>query len=135
MSFAVAGEEVLAAGVALPVHLRRIWQERTTIGPAKALALSVLRQAAADLGKFGPARQMHRKLYLDAYAWVSSGDRRWPYSFLNLCNALQLSPESVRVELVGDAPSRRAGPFESLSGDGRFESPHSRGRRSGINRA
>ncbi len=31
---------------------------------------------------------------------LASADRSWPYSFLNLCGAFRLSPDSVRAELL-----------------------------------
>ncbi len=38
----------------------------------------------------------------DAYDWVVSDDCRWPFSFRNVCQFLELSPESVRQELFRD---------------------------------
>lgn len=34
-----------------------------------------------------------------AFAYVASTDRRWPFSFENLCEALGLDPSSLRQEL------------------------------------
>jgi hypothetical protein len=70
------------------------------------LAVSVLGQAANDLQNFRFARRRRQqRLYREAYDWIASSDRSWPYAFPNLCDALRLSTESVRAKLLGDAPS------------------------------
>jgi hypothetical protein len=74
-------------------------------GPHVALAKGVLVQAKQDLRRFrgGPDR-VGREMYRDAYSWVASNDFAWPYSFLNVCEALGLSPEVQRAELLADTP-------------------------------
>jgi hypothetical protein len=69
----------------------------------RELADGVLKQAARDLRRFhGAVSAIERELYLDAYRWVMSDDFSWPFSFLNVCGLLNLSPEDVRQELVSD---------------------------------
>src|SRR5947199_7943340 len=83
------------------------------LSPEKAMAGSVLRQAAYDLRRFrGATSGVERELYLDAYDWVSADDFSWPYSFVNICQSLHLSPEVARRELLEDAS---LGPFGYLS--------------------
>jgi hypothetical protein len=68
------------------------------------LAAGVLKQAAQDLRRFhGAASAVERELYLDAYHWAISDDCSWPFSFLNVCQLLNLAPESLRQELLTDA--------------------------------
>jgi len=68
------------------------------------LAAGVLKQAAQDLRRFhGATSAIERELYLDAYRWVISDDCSWPFSFLNVCQLLNLAPESLRQELLNDA--------------------------------
>lgn len=43
-----------------------------------------------------------REIYADAYSWVASDDLWWPYSFLNVCEALGLSSEFLRAELLAN---------------------------------
>jgi hypothetical protein len=72
--------------------------------PVKALAAGVLKQAAHDLRRFRSAtRGEGRELYLDAWSWVMANDFSWPLSFLNVCQSLNLVPEVVRMDLLGDA--------------------------------
>jgi hypothetical protein len=77
-------------------------------GPEGMLAAGVFCQAANDLQKFRyERRHTGQLLYREARDWVASNDRSWPYSFLNLCDALHLAPEIVRAELLGDDSSSR----------------------------
>jgi hypothetical protein len=149
MSFGVVREDFLAAEVALPEQFQQIWHQSTTVMPARALALGVLRQAMDDLRRFRDARRPSwRPLYTDAHQWVMSDDGRWPYSFLNLCDVLQLSPESVRAGLLGDASSISSTPIRApkprplranspggLPGTRHLKRRRTRKRLSGIHRA
>jgi len=63
----------------------------------KDLAAGVLKQAGLDLRRFhGATSAVERELYLDAYSWVISDDSSWPFSFLNVCQLLNLTPDIVR---------------------------------------
>lgn len=67
------------------------------------LAAGILKQAVQDLRRFhGATTAVERELYLDAYRWLTSDDSSWPFSFLNVCQLLHLSPEAVRAEQLGD---------------------------------
>ena len=67
------------------------------------LAAGILAQARRDLRRFhGATRAVERELYRDAYDWVISDSCRWPFSFRNVCEMLNLMPENVRRELFRD---------------------------------
>jgi hypothetical protein len=69
----------------------------------RELAAGVLKQAEQDLRRFHAALSaIERELYLDAYRWVMSDDSTWPFSFLKVCQLLDLVPEDVRQDLIGD---------------------------------
>src|SRR5258708_20823059 len=69
----------------------------------KDLAAGILKQAGLDLRRFhGATSAVEREFYLDAYRWVMSDDCSWPFSFLNVCQVLNLAPETVREEVLGD---------------------------------
>jgi hypothetical protein len=81
-------------------------QQPPPLSPEKAMAGSVLRQAASDLRRFRDAMSgVERQLYLDAYDWVTADNFSWPYSFVNICQSLNLAPEAARTELLVDASS------------------------------
>src|SRR5438094_2384621 len=72
--------------------------------PEKGLAAGVLKQAAHDLRRFrGATKGFRRELYLDASSWITANDFSWPYSFVNVCKLLDLSPDVVRAEVLADA--------------------------------
>ena len=67
------------------------------------LAAKILKQAAVDLRRFhGVTSAIERELYFDAHHWVTSDDCSWPFSFLNVCQLLNLAPEAAREELFRD---------------------------------
>ena len=69
----------------------------------KDLATGILKQAALDLRRFhGASSAVEREFYLDAHRWVISDDCSWPFSFLNVCQTLNLAPETVREDVLGD---------------------------------
>jgi len=69
----------------------------------KDLAAGILKQATLDLRRFhGGTSAVEREFYLDAYRWVISDDCSWPFSFLNVCQLLNLAPETIREEMLGD---------------------------------
>ena len=72
--------------------------------PERALAAGVLRQAANDLRRFRNSEDaVGREMHSDARSWFNSNDTAWPYSYLNVCQSLGLSPEDIRDEVFADA--------------------------------
>src|SRR5207245_7438704 len=66
------------------------------------LAAGILKQAALDLRRFHDATsEIEREFYVDAYRWVMSDDCSRPFSFLSVCQVLNLAPETVREEVLG----------------------------------
>ena len=69
----------------------------------RELASGILKQAVLDLRRFhGASSAVEREFYLDAHRWVTSDDSSWPFSFLNVCQTLNLAPGTVREEVLGD---------------------------------
>src|SRR6266516_7101682 len=78
--------------------------EPPEVTPEKGLAAGVLKQAAHDLRRFDTATTgLKRELYLDAYSWITANDFSWPYSFMNVCKLLDVSPDVIRTEVLADA--------------------------------
>ncbi len=69
----------------------------------REMAAGVLKQATKDLRRFRRIKStIGRELYLDACRWLTANEYSWPFSFLNVCQLLNLAPETVRQELIGD---------------------------------
>src|SRR3954465_12256076 len=65
------------------------------------LAAGILLQARRDLRNYRASRiAAEQGLYLDAYSWVVSDNRSWPFSFVNVCERRGLQPEEIRQELL-----------------------------------
>jgi hypothetical protein len=74
---------------------------RSTDCVEKILAASALCQAVEDLQKFQyERRDAGQMLYQEVCNWITSNDSSSPYSFLNLCGALDLAPDRLRAELL-----------------------------------
>ena len=72
--------------------------------PEAVLAAAVLKLAFEDLQKHrGSSNVRNRRAFREAYVWVASNERRWPFSFLNVCDMLDLSPQTLRSKLLTDS--------------------------------
>jgi hypothetical protein len=102
-------DDILIPEAALPTQFGDIWHKTRAITPERALALAVVWEAVLDLGKYRFAkRRRQQRLYWEAYEWVTADDRAWPFSFVNLCDILGLTPDPVRKQLLGEMlPARQ----------------------------
>ena len=63
----------------------------------RRLMLAVLQDAVECYQKYALARDPRgRLLFEDAYDWIESGEREWPFSYENICEVLGLNPEYIR---------------------------------------
>jgi len=93
---------LIASEAALPVQFHDIWHRTRYVAPERALVLSVVWQAVIDLQKYQFAvRRRQQRLFMEAYRWVQSGDRQWPYSFENIAEMLNVDSERLRRQLIG----------------------------------
>ena len=101
--------EGLAPEPALPTQFHDLWHRTQRIAPEPRLALAVLQLAVVDLLKYCNAEDEHeRRLYRKAHLWITSSDRSWPYSYVNLCEAICISPEHLRERVLGADETQRA---------------------------
>ena len=102
MSPVIIPEELIASEPALPVQFHEIWHKTRYVSPERSLLLSVVWQVILDLQKYRFAtRRRQQRLYMDAYRWVISDDRHWPYAFRNVAELLNVDAERLRAELLG----------------------------------
>ncbi|MGH7788610.1 MAG: hypothetical protein ACRERC_17195 [Candidatus Binatia bacterium] len=100
-------EEYLPHVILHPVQFQEIWSGEPH-RPEKELAAAVIENAASDLRNFRYARKRRRqRLYWQAYQWVASDSREWPYSFINLCEFLRVSPAALRQRMLADEEPRQ----------------------------
>jgi len=89
-----------------PAQFHELWcgtQERSA---EFKLALAVLEQAVEDLQRHrGASAPEPQRLYVQARRWVASNDRRWPYSFANVCDMLNMSCGRMRTKLLAEHPT------------------------------
>ena len=109
-------ERTVSPDQVLPVQFHAIWQHSRSMCPERELAAAVLAQAAFDIEKYrGKPQSRSRRLHREAYNWVASDDRRWPYSFLNLCDALGISAAVLRVRLLREPQQGRPLPVSKAA--------------------
>ena len=81
-------------------------------GPApgeKRLMRAVLKDALELLFKWdGTEDRRGGRLLAETQRWLGSDDTRWPFSFLNVCDALGLDPSCVQKGLARCLAARRA---------------------------
>lgn len=96
-------DAVLASEATLPAQFHDLWYKSRAVSPERALALAVLWETVSDLDRYRFAkRRRGQRLFWEAYRWLMANDRSWPFSFVNLCEAIGLSSEAVREQLLGD---------------------------------
>jgi hypothetical protein len=69
--------------------------------PERRLMMAVLARALLDLQTHAGTGTLRASRHLaEVEAWFASDDDSWPFSFVNLCHALDLDAASVRSRLV-----------------------------------
>ena len=66
----------------------------------KRLMFAVLLDAVECFKKFAPLRpsRSHR-FFKDAEEWIFENNHEWPFSFINICEAVGINPRHVRGDL------------------------------------
>jgi hypothetical protein len=99
-------ENVIHAEPVAPVQFDSIWRRSNPPTSVRALLLAMLDLAASDLQFFRFLRRREaRKLYWEAHQWVTSDNCSHPFAFVNVCAALNLSPDVLRSGLLTGSPS------------------------------
>jgi hypothetical protein len=87
--------------VLLPSQFFATLHRRGPQEPEKRLVIAILEDAIDCFRKHHSARDHKaRQLFEDAEAWILSEDREWPFSFENICELLDFSPEYLRRGLL-----------------------------------
>ena len=76
------------------------------VEPNRHICVMCLEQAVEDLQRHrGTSAPEPQRLYVQARRWVASNDRRWPYSFANVCDMLNMSCGRMRTKLLAEHPT------------------------------
>jgi hypothetical protein len=116
MSSVIIPDELVASEPALPTQFHDIWHRTRYVSPERSLVFAIVWQTLIDLQKYRFAsRRRHQRFYMEAYLWVASDDRQWPYSFCNVAEMLDIAPERLRAQLLSDAPPSIGKPDDALA--------------------
>jgi hypothetical protein len=87
--------------VMLPAQYFTLLRKQAPQGPEYGLIIAMLQDAIECFQKYRYAKDENaRALFEDAREWLASGDRKWPFSFENVCGILNLSPDYLRRGLA-----------------------------------
>ncbi len=85
----------------LIIDPNHILQERRQWTPEHRLCAAVLEEAISSYQKNVFAeKKAQRRLFLDAEQWFRNNHTHWPFSFLRVCEVLNLNPDYVREGLM-----------------------------------
>lgn len=71
------------------------------VPPEQRLMLAVLEDALGILVA-GPRRTTSGRLFDDTRSWLLADDPSWPFSYVNVCEALDIDPASLRRRLASN---------------------------------
>lgn len=93
----VGDRQLFQPDVLLPSQFFAAMRKKVPQEPEYRLIVAVLQDAIECFQKHLFARDHKaRHLFEDAAEWLASDDREWPYSFISICEVLNLNPEYVR---------------------------------------
>lgn len=96
----VGDGQMFQPDVLLPSQFFASMRKKVPQEPEYRLIVAVLQDAVECFQKHLFARDHKaRHLFEDAADWLASNDREWPYSFVSICEVLDLNPEYVRSGL------------------------------------
>jgi hypothetical protein len=93
--------------VVLPVQ----FHSPRTLCPEQRLMLAILEDALSlyrKYGKYGRGSGRQWRMVAETEEWLFSDDTSWPFSFVNLCHALDIDVARVRAQ-IRHRPSPTAG--------------------------
>ena len=79
----------------------KVYRQKGQWGPEERLMFAVLTDAVECFQKyvFGQNRKS-RILFAEAAEWIESKDASWPFSFEQICQALDINPSYLRMGLT-----------------------------------
>ena len=97
----IPAETLLDVGAVLPEQVDGGQRHDAGVSGELALRLALLEDAIRCLAMGSrPRNANERRLAREAEAWVRNLDRRWPFSFGNVCEALRIDGPGLRRKLL-----------------------------------
>ncbi len=79
-------------------------------GPERALLIALLFDGIQSFINYATcSNEVASKQYREAYLWVMSEDREYPFSFESVCEAVGINPAYLRLGLINVYNSNAAG--------------------------
>lgn len=98
LSYAIAGFES-ARFTASSEFFGTQWDSQSGVQnqPEKRLMLAILLDAVECFQKYAPLhRRKPDRLFTATAEWIFEDDYKWPFSFLNICDAVGINPQYLR---------------------------------------
>lgn len=119
----VGDRQIFQPDVLLPSQFFASMRKKVPQEPEYRLIVAVLEDAIECFQKHLLARDHKaRNLFEDAADWLASDDREWPYSFVSICEVLNLNPAYLRSGLQAWQEKQLAG--KSHARMARLHEPH-----------
>ena len=100
-SVADAGASLFQPDSLLPAQFFTALKQRTQACGERRLMAAILEDAIDCFQKYLWAKDNRsRNLRLEAESWITADDDNWPFSFINVCHALDLEPGFLRRGLM-----------------------------------
>jgi hypothetical protein len=79
----------------------KVYRQKGQFNPEERLMFAVLTDAIECFQKYiGSSCPRYRRLSAEAEEWITNRDSRWPYSFEQICQVLNISPSYLRLGLM-----------------------------------
>jgi hypothetical protein len=110
--------------VLLPGQFFSFFRKEAGFDRERRLMLAVLEDAIDCFQKYAHTNDLRgRQLFLESYEWIMSPDKRWLFSFENICQIVDMNPDYIRQGL-SRWRSQNAKPGLPMPGElGRVEQP------------
>lgn len=89
--------QMMAGDTSMSEQYLDTFRRSETLEPEKALLVALLDDAIHTYRKYGRARDRDgQERFREAAEWIMADDDEWIFSFVNVCELLDLDPEYVR---------------------------------------
>lgn len=86
--------------VLLPGQFFSFFRKEAGFDRERRLMLAVLEDAIDCFQKYAHTNDLRgRQLFLESYEWIMSADKRWLFSFENICQIVDMNPDYIRQGL------------------------------------